>query len=373
MASQTLCERFGFDAETIAERLQLIGLSDPHSALLSHDLQNHVIRSNIDVIIDSFYDTLSCHREFVGIVQRHTEVSKLKTMQRRYLLSLGENFESPGYFEERLRVGVVHQHVGVSLSLYHSSYRLMQSLLIDNIPDELRSNPTTFLSMVQFITKIAALDMSLAIETYYFDRVDFLERSIDSMKQSIDTMRGEGEELRRSLRTDSLTNLCSRGFSIQVLKEALTISKEAHRPLSVIMVDLDHFKDINDKYGHPFGDRILATVAARLSSAARERDTIGRYGGEEFILILEDTPMEDAIILAERVRLKVCSNPVQVADRAVSITISLGVAAVSDQDDAESLTARADKALYAAKAAGRNCVEIADTRQVRHYPGNLSL
>jgi diguanylate cyclase (GGDEF)-like protein len=360
MASQTLCERFGFDAETIAERLQLIGLCEPHSRLLSHDLQNHVIRPNIDAIIDSFYDTLGCHREFVGIVQRHTEMSRLKMMQRCYLLSLGEKFESAEYFEERLRIGVVHQRVGVSLSFYHSAYRLMQSLLIDNIPDELRSNPTTFLSVVQFITKIAALDMSLAIETYYFDRISSLERSIDSMKQSIDTMRGEGEELRRSLRTDSLTKLCSRGFSIQALKEALTISREAHRPLSVVMVDLDHFKEINDKYGHPFGDRILATVAARLSSDARDRDTIGRYGGEEFILILEDTPLEDARILAERIRRKVGSNPVQVADHAVSITISLGIAAISDDDDAESLTDRADQALYAAKAAGRNCVEIAE-------------
>jgi diguanylate cyclase (GGDEF)-like protein len=361
MASQTLCERFGFDPETIAERLQLIGLGEPHSELLARDLQNHVIRSNIDAIIDSFYDTLGCHREFIGIVQRHTEVSKLKMMQRCYLLSLGENFESAEYFEERLRIGVVHQRVGVSLSLYHSAYRLMQSLLIDNIPDELRSNPTTFLSLVQFITKIAALDMSLAIETYYFDRISSLERSIDSMKQSIDTMRGEGEELRRSLRTDSLTKLCSRGFSIHALKEALTISRDAHRPLSVVMVDLDHFKDINDKYGHPFGDRILATVAARLSFDARDRDTIGRYGGEEFILILEDTPIADARILAERIRLKVSSDPIQVADQAVSITISLGVASISDDDDAESLTGRADKALYAAKAAGRDCVEIAET------------
>lgn len=359
--SQTLCHRYGFDAGKIADRLRLVGLSEPHSAELAHDLQNHVIRPNIDAIIDEFYDTMGQDREFVRVVQRQTEFSKLKMTQRRYLLSLGDNFESTQYFEERLRIGVVHQRVGVSLSLYHSAYRLMQSLLIDNIPEELSTNPITFKSMVQFIIKIVALDTSLAIETYYFDRVGSLEKSIDEMERSIDTMRGEGEALRRTLRLDSLTKLCSRSFSIQVLKEALSISHETNRPLSIVMADLDHFKEINDAHGHLFGDKVLAAVAARMSSDARDRDTIGRFGGEEFILILEDTVLAKAGILAERIRKKVGSNPIRIADVSVPVTLSLGIAEVCDDDDAESVVARADRALYAAKAGGRNRVEVAES------------
>ena len=357
--SQMLCQRFGFDAGKIAGRLRLVGLSEPHSAELAHDLQNHVIRPNIDSIIDEFYGTLGQDREFVRIVQLHTEFSKLKMTQRRYLLGLGDNFESPQYFEERLRIGIVHQRVGVSLSLYHSAYRLMQSLLIDNIPEELSSNPLTFKSMVQFIIKIVALDTSLAIETYYFDRVGSLEKSIDAMERSIDTMRGEGEALRRTLRLDSLTKLCSRSFSIQVLKEAISISHETHRPLSIVMADLDHFKNVNDTRGHLFGDKVLTAVAARMSSDARDRDTIGRYGGEEFILILEDTVLAKAMILAERIRKKVSSNPIHIDDVFVPVTLSLGIAEVNADDDAESVVARADRALYAAKAGGRNRVEVA--------------
>ena len=361
--SQPLCQRFGFEAETIAERLRLLGLSEPHSLELAHDLQNHVIRPNVDAIIEDFYEMLGQNREFAEIVRRNTELSKLKMTQRRYLLGLADNFESSQYFEERLRIGVVHQQVGVSLSLYHSSYRMMQSLLIDNIPEELSSNPSTFKTMVQFIIKIVALDMSLAIEAYCIDRVGSLQKSIDTMERSIDTMRGEGEALRRTLRIDSLTKLCTRAFSIQVLNAALSISHDTHRPLCVVMADLDHFKKINDTYGHPFGDKILAAVAARMSSDARDRDTIGRYGGEEFILILEDTRLVEAAILAERIRKRVSSDPIRIGDVAVEMTLSLGIAEVCDDDDAESVVARADRALYAAKSAGRNRVEVAEVER----------
>lgn len=354
--SQTLCQRFSFESETIAERLRLIGLSEPHSVELAHDLQNHVIRPNVDAIIGDFYEMLGQNREFAEVVRRNTELSKLKMTQRRYLLSLADNFESPRYFEERLRIGVVHQHVGVSLSLYHSSYRLMQSLLIDSIPEELSSNATTFKTMVQFIIKIVALDMSLAIEAYCIDRVGTLQ-------ESVDTMRGEGEALRRTLRIDSLTKLCTRAFSMQVLNAALSVSRETHRPLCVVMADLDRFKKINDTYGHPFGDKVLSAVAARMSSDARDRDTIGRYGGEEFILILEDTHLEKAKVLAERIRKKVGADPIHIEDVAVQMTLSLGITEVRDDDDVESTIARADRALYAAKTAGRNRVEVARTER----------
>lgn len=351
--NQPLCPRFGFDAETIAERLRMTGLSGPDSAELAHDLQYCVVRPNISEIIDSFYSTLGCNPQFEEIVRQHSDPGKLKQTQRRYLLSIGQNIDTPQYFEERLRIGAAHQRVGVSLSLYLCAYRLLQSLLIDNIPQELKSDPGALQSMVQFIIKITALDMSLAIETYYTDKIVTLQRSIDSM-------RGEGEVLRRSLQTDSLTNLCSRNYSIQVLKEALTTFQQKGCPVSLVMADLDHFKDVNDRYGHLIGDRVLAAVAGRMSFDFRECDTIGRYGGEEFIIILKDTELADARQVAERIRMKVGSDPIHVADVSVPVTMSMGVAEACNQDDAQALATRADRALYAAKAAGRNRVEVAD-------------
>jgi len=352
-----LCQRFGFDADGINVRLGLIGLSEPHSVQLSQELQTFVIRPNIDAIIDSFYEVLGRNPQFTEIVRSQSQFSRLKMTQRRYLLSLGEDFDTQQYFEERLRIGAVHQYVDVSLALYHSAYRLLQSLLIDNIPQELQSDPTHFRSLVQFIITITALDMSLTIETYYSDKVVSLERSIGSILD-------EGRALRRSLQTDSLTNLCSRAFAIEVLKEALPISQEKRRPLSVVMADLDHFKTINDQYGHLIGDKVLAAAASRLTYDSRDGDTIGRYGGEEFIMILDGTDIidADATQFAERIRSRMNADPFTVADLSIPVTISLGVAEAWDDDDAESLVARADRALYKAKAAGRDCVEAASAK-----------
>jgi diguanylate cyclase (GGDEF)-like protein len=100
-----------------------------------------------------------------------------------------------------------------------------------------------------------------------------------------------------------------------------------------------------------------------MSSGARDRDTIGRYGGEEFILLLEDTHLQSAGILAERIRKSVSSDPMRIGDVSVEMTLSLGIAEVCDDDDAESVVARADRALYAAKTAGRNRVKVAEAER----------
>ena len=127
--------------------------------------------------------------------------------------------------------------------------------------------------------------------------------------------------------------------------------------LSVIMIDIDHFKRINDTYGHPGGDAVLREVAGRISNAVRDVDLVGRYGGEEFCVVLPDTPNEGVRAVAERIREAISTLPIIVEQRQLQVTASLGVSSVETADDAiESLIHRADKALYEAKAAGRNCV-----------------
>jgi two-component system cell cycle response regulator len=349
--NQNLCERFGFDDAKIVERLGLLGLTGPDVHAMAEELQSHVIQPNIDSIVDAFYDTIGCNPEFIDVVREHSDFSKLKMTQRLYLLNLGENIDTPEYFEERLQVGAAHQRVGVSLTIYQCAYRLLQSLLIKHIPDELKSSPETCESLTQFILKITALDMSLAIETYYTDKVI-------SLQQSIDSIRNEGELLRKSLNTDTLTKLYSRAYAIKELKRALAEVQQEHRPLCVVMADLDHFKSVNDRHGHLVGDQVLRAVARRMVSGARDKDTFGRYGGEEFILILEDTPLAGARVVAERIRQRVGDDPVHVKDVNLAVTMSLGVAEARANDTAEMLAARADHALYAAKAGGRNRVQL---------------
>jgi diguanylate cyclase (GGDEF)-like protein len=121
------------------------------------------------------------------------------------------------------------------------------------------------------------------------------------------------------------------------------------------MVDVDHFKELNDRHGHLAGDAALCALAERFRERLRAEDVVGRFGGEEFVIALPDADAEGAARVAEAVRAAVADRPVAIADMELTLTVSVGFAAWQD-DELEPLLARADRALYAAKAAGRNCV-----------------
>lgn len=347
--NQSLCARFDFGEANIAERLHCIGLTGPTDHELAERLQSRVIQPNVDEIVDEFFASLRRHAAFQEFVSESSQDERLRATHRQYVLSLGRHFDTPQYFEERLKVGSAHQRIGVSLGLYQSFFCLLQTILIRKIPPDIQADPEKFDDLLQFILRITSLDLSLAIETYHSDKVSSLEESIASI-------RGEGEAMRRSLRTDSLTQLCSRAFIISILRNSLANALASGRALSVVMADLDHFKRINDNHGHLIGDYILEDVARRMESGARTSDVLGRYGGEEFILIFDNATLELASSLAERIRARVAADPIQKGSITLQVTLSLGVAEARSGDNVESLLARADSALYAAKDAGRNRV-----------------
>ncbi|QDG49632.1 diguanylate cyclase [Persicimonas caeni] len=160
---------------------------------------------------------------------------------------------------------------------------------------------------------------------------------------------------------DDLTGLPNRRRLFEVAEAEFSRARRYAKPLSAIMLDIDHFKKVNDTYGHAIGDEILRAVAHRCDDALRETDTIGRYGGEEFVVIMPETSLDEASqCVAERLRTAVADASI-VTDRGeVSVTISLGVAELTPADeDVDSLLNRADEALYRAKEGGRNRVEVA--------------
>ena len=171
------------------------------------------------------------------------------------------------------------------------------------------------------------------------------------------------EELLALSRTDALTGLFNRRYFEERLNEEFARSRRYGSPLSLVMLDIDHFKRINDTFGHPFGDQVLKSVALTARARLREVDLIARYGGEELIAILPETGPEDALKVCERVREAIASlglehpGPDGTA-QPVRLTASLGVATVpaADLSSAEALLRAADVSLYAAKGAGRNRV-----------------
>ena len=172
--------------------------------------------------------------------------------------------------------------------------------------------------------------------------------------------------LLRSGFTDVLTGWHNRRYLLVRMKEELARSRRHDTPLSCLMLDIDHFKKVNDRFGHAAGDRVLREIAQRIESQVRATDVTARYGGEEFTILLPDTSVDSAALLAERIRREVSATPFDVGnDNWLTVTASIGIASASPQRvDAdlktvgESLIARADVALYRAKSAGRDRIAL---------------
>jgi diguanylate cyclase (GGDEF)-like protein len=161
------------------------------------------------------------------------------------------------------------------------------------------------------------------------------------------------KELKRVSCIDKLTQINNRLKLDEVLEHEFSISTRYNTGLSILILDIDHFKEVNDTFGHLVGDLVLTQLAGILKSCVRKSDTVGRWGGEEFLVILPHTRMKDAKKVAEKIRAAVEKTDFQQAGH---ITCSMGVASFCEGDNSEKLLSRADEALYHAKSGGRNRV-----------------
>lgn len=192
------------------------------------------------------------------------------------------------------------------------------------------------------------------------DLAALVERELElrSMNASQLDLQKKNKNLRRKSLIDPLIGTWNRGAIMRILTiEAIRCDK-AGVPLSLIVADLDYFKKINDTYGHPAGDTVLVKVASRLRSCIRPQEALGRYGGEEFLIVLPGSSHNTAMAVAERMRTAIASQPEVIGGTTLNLTISAGVAStdVFPSATTEELISRADMALYVAKDAGRNRV-----------------
>ena len=164
---------------------------------------------------------------------------------------------------------------------------------------------------------------------------------------------------------DALTGLLNRGTIVDRLKNQLSLSRRTHAPLSIIIIDIDFFKHVNDRFGHLAGDAVLCEVARRIQEQTRDGDSLGRYGGEEFLVVLAPCDTDDVALAAERFRIAIEAADFAISDTAsskIKVPISLGTSCANGHENdltANTLLKRADDALYASKAHGRNRVTAA--------------
>lgn len=186
------------------------------------------------------------------------------------------------------------------------------------------------------------------------------ELRIRTLSEEQQALVAERDELRRRSMLDTLTRTWNRGAIEEVLARELARADRDGSPLSVIMADVDRFKHVNDSFGHPAGDTVLLGVVGGMRSAVRPYDAIGRYGGEEFLVVLPHCDASAARTIAERMRTRVEAEPFETVAGAVSATLSLGVASTDGESrqEARGLIEAADRALYQAKERGRNQVVL---------------
>jgi len=199
------------------------------------------------------------------------------------------------------------------------------------------------------IDEIKHLEIIEAARTELADLSGELLNQVHSQAQSID-------QLRQQVGLDGMTRLNNHQRFLEILNLEIRRAARYGSPLSIIMADVDHFKSVNDFFGHQAGDHALKCVAANLKKLLRDSDHIARYGGEEFAVILPMTPLKDALLTAERLRKSVASEKITYHERSISLTMSFGVAAWERNRDigTEALIKMADEALYDAKHSGRN-------------------
>ena len=186
-----------------------------------------------------------------------------------------------------------------------------------------------------------------------------LEARLNASKQEINQLQENLEVVRTESLTDPLTSLANRKFFDQALSKAIADSFAKQEPLSLMMTDIDHFKNFNDSFGHLTGDQVLRLVALSVKQNVKGLDLAARYGGEEFVVILPNTVMRSAVTVADHIRRAVMTKELMkrsTGEHLGRVTISIGVATLRPEDSAASLIGRADECLYAAKHSGRNRV-----------------
>lgn len=344
-----LCQNLGFDDQSRQERLALMGLDETDKPILQL-VQQQLILPQSQRILDSFYEFMLSFPEMRGFIGSAESIHRLKTTQLEYLNSFGVEFDDVAYFEYRLRIGISHERIGLPLHLYLSAYRALQALILDSIPNTVRLPASTHTQYIHSICKIIMLDCSLAIDAYTRSRTDDMNASLEALVHERDLLNTE-------LMHDTLTGTLSRRFILETLNKQLAqLSRQPQRQLSIALMDLDHFKQVNDTFGHLVGDKVLYEFSRVVSSRVREQDYFGRFGGEEFLLILTEIDADEALSALHRIREATQLQVFTYDGKHIPLTVSIGFSPARPNEKVDELIARADSALYQAKQRGRNLI-----------------
>ena len=325
------------DKAEIRQLLRTFGITESVTSDLKH--VRPILIEYIDHLLDDFYGNVMADPIMSQIFhENNVSQSRAKAMQRIHWLDWVFTAKFNAHYLARCkRIGRVHQEHGILPVYYLYGYQFVSQAvkgLIFNTFDD----PKLAQRLTQSVEKAIFLDVTIAISVYC------TEMSAD---------------WRRSSLYDELTNILNRRGVSEKLEDTLSATQGNDSTISVGLLDIDHFKKVNDSYGHDAGDQVLKFLAKLIVNNLRDNDIVGRWGGEEFIIYMPDTGRVEAISICNRLLAALESSVIKYNDLSISITASIGISELSSQASSfDAALRRSDKALYQAKAAGRNRVMV---------------
>lgn len=346
------CGALGFDSARIREAILLVGLNAEHGKLAER-IRREVIEGNAAELVSSCSSALARERGF-SLIERNVGIEHFEQAWIRCLQCYGQDFDTVEYFEKRLAVAALFARGKIPLRILQLQHCLTQQVLVDRLSVEFVENAAAIPPLVDCVLKLTSLDLYLAAEGYR-------PPDVDELRAALDKLRAETSRLHQEASIDQLTGVMNYASLMESLEREINAAHrdQSESSLCLMMTDLDFFKQINDTHGHVVGDFVLRHVAGRLQAAVRDFDIVGRFGGEEFVIIMTNANLELAKIVAERIRKGVMETPLHLKELSIQVTISLGVAMLRKGERKEALLERADVAMYEAKKSGRNRVIIA--------------
>jgi diguanylate cyclase len=349
-SAQSLCERLRITPDELKNRLAFLSYSDEDRQNLT--TISEVIRLHIDEMIALFYAHLNQFDELRSILSEPGLMERLKLKQRNYLLTLGQSAEVLDYAEGRLRIGLTHERVGLKQKWYLGAYSVLFRVIVLHLTEHYAGQVSRLVSLILTVDKLLRFDEIFVVETYY-------DSTTRRQADSFDQLNAAHDRLSRIARLDPLTQVNNRRSLMELLERELRRCRRYHHPFTVLFMDVDHFKTINDRYGHAAGDTVLQRIVQAAGRLTRPPDIMGRYGGEEFAIGLVECAVTDARLIAERIRAAIAQSVFSLEGQPIAVTVSIGIAALTPEiDHVDMLINCADRALYEAKSCGRNRVAV---------------
>lgn len=339
----------GYDFDPVRAQQVIAALDLNANENMTQQLRSGLANGQMEKIVETSLAKLVHHPDFSSIGEDGLAVFRQGWLD--YLQYFGLDFDIPPHFAGRMAFSAACARAGIPLGMLH----LQHSLILQSVIELLAANripAQDIQSLVIHVLKLGALDAYLATEGYREAKIDTLQKALAESHEEV-------SRLHHMASTDQLTGLTNFNSLMEKLELQIAKAEERKHPLCVIMADLDFFKKVNDTYGHMVGDMVLRHTAERIRAAVRDFDIVGRFGGEEFTIVLKNTDIDMAKFIAERIRNEISATSMHVKGMNIHITISLGGAMLEHGETKEVLLDRADAALYEAKQTGRNRVVFA--------------